>query len=216
MKLVDIPVVYICPDHTPKYQARKKHMEAFLKRIGFKSVRHYKSSTVYPQCLITATIAILSDHLDEEPILVLEDDIENYKPLNEFTEVILPEDTDAFYLGFSRFGGHITQNRHDGNSSVHVKEPYIQIYNMLSAHAIIYKSKRYKERVIDEFHNQTAVYNDVILSRLHPEFNIYGYRHPFFFQSKNWGNSQKVEDSTMFHYLRNAQATTPTPQCVLQ
>ncbi len=35
MKLIDIPVVYICPDYNPKYNERKKHMDNLIKTIGF-------------------------------------------------------------------------------------------------------------------------------------------------------------------------------------
>jgi hypothetical protein len=217
MKLIDIPVLYICPDHNPKYRARKKHMEALLYRIGFSQVTHYKSSTEsYPSCLFQATIDILSDHLNDSPILVLEDDVEQYMPLDVNTELLIPYDADAFYLGFSKSGGHLSENRCDGKANILVKESYIQIYNMLSAHAIVYISKRYKERVINELQQKQdtgkVLHSDVILSRLHPEFNIYGYRHPFFYQSRKLGNTQHVEDATKFHFLKNGLATTQS-QC---
>ena len=214
MKLVDIPVIFICPAHSPKYRARKKHMEALLSRIGFKHITHFKSSSEsYPECLSKATIAILSAHLNDDPFLLLEDDVQQYKPLNADTDLDIPEDADAFYLGFSRSGGHRTENKCDGEAAVLFKNPYIQILNMLSAHAIVYKSKRYKQRVIDELQAQTTLtHSDVILSRLHPEFYVYGYCYPLFYQSKDFGNTRHVENATKFHYLKNGLATS-TSQC---
>ena len=76
MRLIDIPAVYICPDHNPKYNERKQHMDTLLKSIGFKSITHFKSGTEeYPTCLAKATIAILNQFLNDEPVIIFEDDV---------------------------------------------------------------------------------------------------------------------------------------------
>ena len=72
MKLVDIPVVFICPSHNEKYLAREKHMHELLQTIGFKSITHHKSgSEAYPTCLVNATVDILNKHMNDEPVINL-------------------------------------------------------------------------------------------------------------------------------------------------
>ena len=109
MKLIDIPVIFICPDHNEKYSARKTHMFELLSKIGFKSIIHHKSGNEeYPTCLTKATIDILQNYLNDEPMILLEDDIEPFLELNSQTEIDIPKDTDAFYLGFSKFTNYIS------------------------------------------------------------------------------------------------------------
>jgi len=202
MKLVDIPVIFICPDHNEKYHARKEHMVQLLNTIGFKSITHFKSGNQgYPTCLLKANIDILRENLNDDAFLLLEDDVEPFLELNSETEFDMPEDTDAFYLGFSKSGGHKTLNSHEGSSQIKkISDKYIRILNMLTTHAVLYKSKCYKQRVIQEL-EKVGDYNcDVIMSRLHPEYKIYGYHYPLFYQSVKWGNVQPLEDHTKFTF----------------
>jgi hypothetical protein len=203
MKLIDIPVVYICPDHNQKYNERKQHMDRLLNSIGFKSIIHFKSGTEeYPTCLAKATIVVLNQFLNDEPVIILEDDIEAFLELNDKTDIIIPEDTDAFYLGFSMCGGSKTDNVDDGPCIIEkYSDTYIRILNMLSAHAILYKSKIYKKDIIKSLSSiigKDGYYNDVVIARLQSSYNIYGYYYPFFYQSHKFGNVQHVENCTKF------------------
>lgn len=205
MKLVDIPVVFICPDHNEKYSARKEHMVELLNKIGFKSITHHKSGNeAYPTCLAQATIDVLQKYLNNEPIILIEDDVEPFLDLDVDTEIEMPSDTDAFYLGFTKSGGHKTLNSHDGWSQIQkISDKHIRIFNMLTTHAILYKTKSYKERIIWEMLNilgKTGYYNDVAIARVQPEYKIYGYYYPLFYQSIKWGNVQHTEDFTRFAF----------------
>jgi hypothetical protein len=74
---------------------------------------------------------------------------------------------------------------------------------MLTTHAILYKTKRYKERVMDELFNllnKPLYHSDVIIARIQREYNIYGYYYPLFYQSVKWGNPQHTEDFTRFAF----------------
>jgi hypothetical protein len=208
MKLIDIPVVYICPDHNPKYNERKQHMDKLLNSIGFKSITHYKSGTEeYPTCLAKATIAVLNQYLNDEPVIIFEDDVEPFFELDADTEIEFPDNTDAFYLGISKSGGSKTQNVDDGPSIVEpYSDKYIRILNMLSAHAVLYRSKIYKEKVIEALNSiigKAGYYNDVTIARLHSSYHIYAYYFPFFYQSSKFGNSQHVENCTRFSFIRS-------------
>jgi len=202
MKLVDIPVVFICPDHNEKYSARKQHMFQLLDSIGFKSVTHFKSGTEnYPTCLVKAFVEVLNSYLDDGPVIILEDDIEPYLEINRETEFEMPEDTDAFYLGLSVNAGSKTQNVNVGYAEIEkISDKHIRIHNMLGGHAILYKSLKYKERVIQELTNlfdKPHYHSDVVISRIQSEYKVYGYHHPLFYQSKVWGGD---EIATRFKY----------------
>lgn len=205
MKLVDIPIIFICPDHNEKYHARKEHMLELLNKIGFKSITHFKSGNEsYPKCLVKASIDILTENLNDEPFILIEDDVECFLELTSETEFDMPQDTDAFYLGFSKSGGHKTLNSHDGGSEIQkISDKYIRILNMLTTHAILYKSRSYKQRVIQELGKvmqYPSYYNDVIISRIQNEYKVYGYHYPLFYQSVKWGNVQHTENHTKFNF----------------
>lgn len=199
MKLTDLKVIYICPEHNEKYKARKHHMESLLSSIGFKDIVHYKSSTdSYPRCLVTATIDILTTYMDI-PFLLLEDDV-------EFTgeyDFNLDDGVDAIYFGLSRSGGSSTKNIHDGPS---LFEPYsksqVRVLNMLSAHAILYITPCYKQAVIECLKPALTMnyYNDVLISRIQKNFMILANNSPAFFQSSKF-NVPHLEYATKFKLI---------------
>lgn len=81
VKLKEIPVIYICPDHNEKY----------LDKLEFKNIIHYKSLTN------NAIIDIFSRY--KPPFLLLENDVKETQDIPDNLE--LPDNTDAFYLGLS-------------------------------------------------------------------------------------------------------------------
>lgn len=207
MLLLDVPVVFICPDHNEKYRERKEYMFDFLKKLGFKNVTMFKSgSESYPLCLIKATQDILESRLDNEPILLLEDDIELTEWVSDMN-IEIPEDTDAFYLGLSRYAAASTENYSLGFGSTQfqpISDIHIRILNMLSTHAIMYVSKRYKEAVMNEMkkiiNTGSGYINDIAIARIQKDYNIYAYKYPFFYQSDKFGNQLHVKDATNFRF----------------
>jgi len=208
MLLLDIPVVFICPDHNEKYTARKEYMFEFLQKLGFKNVTMFKSRNdlSHTKCLADATFDILSSNLNDQPILVIEDDIELSEWVTDMN-IEFPEDADAFYLGFSKYAGSYEKNGSLGYNSVsveHISEKNIRILNMLATHAILYISKRYKQAVINEMemmlNSNISMISDVLIARLHKDYNIYAYKYPFFFQTEQFGNGWYPMDATKFRF----------------
>jgi len=207
MLLLDVPVVFICPDHNEKYRQRKEYMFNFMNKLGFKNITMFKSGNeVYPLCLVEATHDILESRLDDKPFLLLEDDIELTEWVTDMN-IEIPEDTDAFYLGLSKYAASYEKNDSLGYNSVAIEaisEKHIRILNMLTTHAILYISKRYKEAVMNEMkniiHTKSGYVNDVLIARLHKHYNIYSYKYPFFFQSENFGNGWYPMDATNFRF----------------
>ena len=102
--------------------------------------------------------------------MIVEDDI----AYTDNCIIDLPEDADAFYLGLSECGGHPTLETNDGVSQFEYVTPYtVRVKNMLSAHAVYYKTRRYKEAVIEKLEHALAMNytNDVSFTRLQPLFN---------------------------------------------
>ena len=185
MKLQDLKVIFICPEHNEKYIKRKTHMTNLLEKIGFKNIIHYKSSSLkYPQCLTLATIDILTKY-NSEPILLLEDDVE-YTGIDSFDYVA---DADAIYFGVSRSGGHPRLNTHQGGCKV---VPYsinqVRVMNMLTTHAILYISSKYKNAVIDQLKKHLLNHSDVMISRLQPNFKVLANKAPSFYQAAHLNN----------------------------
>lgn len=197
MKIQDLKVVYICPDHNEKYHKRKLHMNTMLAELGFKDVVHYKSGTdAYPICLSKATVDILTTYMDT-PILILEDDID-FTGVREFDFV---EDADAIYFGISRSAGHPIQNIDQG---VVQFEPYsetqVRIKNMLTTHAILYISQSYKRSVIEVLSN-CMIYNDIALSRIQSNFKVLANIRPSFYQSNKYNTRTHLELYTNFQLV---------------
>lgn len=201
INIKDIKTVYINP-YEGKYIERGDYVYNFLKNvIGIKNVVHYKSSicTDYGKELKIITSKILEDHCDDEPILIVEDDIaltEWYRDKNtDDINIEIPEFADALYLGNHRFGMHdyddklyFPLNINAKHNLKYYSKSVCRIFNMLSAHAIIYKSKRYKESVIQLFKEPTSIMNDALLARNIKHYLVYAYRKPIFYQKQEFSN----------------------------
>lgn len=183
-----------------------------LHTAGFKNVEMFKSGTErYPSCLVQANIDILSSRLDDTPFLLIEDDVDITQWFDITKPLYIPSNTDAMYVGFSKYGGSKTINLYEGQSEIsRISNSFIKIHNMLGTHAILYVSRRYKQSVIDELNkilDQPDYNSDVIISRIHNNYNIYGYHYPLFYQNAALGGAQ---DATYFRYIIKPQPTIVT------
>ena len=197
MRIQDIKTVFICPDHNSKYSLRKAHMESLLRTLGFTDVTHYKSGIEnYPDCLSLATIDILKTNM-EQPVLILEDDIE-FTGVEEFT---MDTRADAIYFGISRDGGSKTINLWEGSSQfIPWSSTQSRVMNMLTTHAILYISPKYKQAIINTLlsHMGVAYNSDVLISRLQPEFLVLANKKPSFYQSHRFNSGMHQENQTKF------------------
>jgi len=204
MILDNIKTVVICPDHNEKYNNRKKHMCQLLEEIGIKNVTHHKSgSEEYPKCLVEALITVLEANMDDDPILILEDDVE-WTGLHHFD---LNPGVDCVYLGLSRCGGSAYHNADDGSSLfAEYSSTQVKVINMLSAHAVVYISKQYKQAVVDELKNRISWHADVLMSRIQKNFIVLANKNPIFYQGSGFGNEKSnVEIMTKIFIKTNVQ-----------
>jgi hypothetical protein len=206
MKLTDIPVIFICPDHNEKYAQRKEHMFTLLHKLGFKDVSMFKSGKgEFPMCVAKDTYDILSSRMDDHPFILLEDDVEATEWSNLDMDINIPENTDAFYLGFSRLGASYIYNTNNGYDTVeikHIDDTYIKIINMLGTHAIMYVSEKFKNKVRNLMKSSMTdgIISDINIARNQKDYNIIAYKYPFFYQSEHLGNNYWAKNVTNIRF----------------
>jgi hypothetical protein len=188
-------VVYINPD-AGKYKKRKEQILKTIKPIGFKSVSHVKSELepMYTtRCLLQATIDAI-ELFPNHPFILFEDDIEwcGQQAIPQY-----PENADAVYLGFSDAGTSYTVNKCDGPATFEkATESYARVTNMLSGHAILMISEKYKKTVCDLFRNlisqKDPLISDVCLARMQKGLRVYApYGRSIFYQRAIYGGQEK-------------------------
>ena len=91
----------------------------------------------------------------------------------------------------------------NGIKEIEFKQEYdktqVRVINMLSLHAKLIISRKYKEAIIDIFekNKNKKYYNDVLISRIQKDFFIVAEKKPLFFQSDKF-NEYEIESRTNF------------------
>jgi len=136
------------------------------------------------------------------PVLILEDDI---APTSNYVDIFdLPDDADALYLGTCVYGlVPDWKNRRMFYDPIWLGRPenlgvyknLYRIHNMLSAHAVIYISQKYKEYCYNaiEYCILENMPVDVIFADIMKKFNIYAVDSPVFFQDCQYDNYDAYE-----------------------
>lgn len=152
------------------------------------------------------------------PCIIFEDDV---TPTADYKETFFIPKCDAVYIGLSRYGmgdwnqmgirGFIRNSvdvhcNHEGNhpsnhQSVGIQ--YYQIYNMLSAHAIIYVNKEYVEKMISaiEMCLTLKFINDVATARLQEQHYVVAVEKPFFVQDVLYAKNQSQRQNNLETYV---------------
>ena len=169
---------------------RNNDMKKLFKTCGFES--HYRIDAEYtPNSLAGCS---LSHHNAlnevEPPFILFEDDcvIKNFKPIIE-----IPDDADAVYLGISSWG---RMNSHSGPFVQYedLGDGLLRIYNMLSAHAILYLNQEYVSLCsrISEQATSIADHQDIGFAEIQKYFNVYAFDDPMFYQTSSNGTNQPL------------------------
>jgi hypothetical protein len=118
--------------------------------------------------------------------LLFEDDI----AVTHFDHIIdVPENADAIYFGVSKMGvingkdeEMLIVSRVDGYDKV------VRIYNMLSAHAVLYLNMDYVRSVssLIEKYIDLDIPHDIALAEHMKDWNVYAVDKPVFIQSKKF------------------------------
>lgn len=184
--ITQLPTYYI---NLEEKQDRRKNMEKLLQDNGFTNINRFngKKSGKRVGCSMSHS-SLLQEIIKSNiyPCLILEDDLQVYK----FRKTIeVPDDADAVYLGFSRYGWNHNQEEPFPKSLkiTELNDEYHRVYNMLARHAIIHFNPVYDQACIDimnKFIQYPDVYKagDVSISKLHPKYKIYSLNEPIFYQ----------------------------------
>lgn len=184
--ITQLPTYYI---NLEEKQDRRKKMESLLQKNGFNNVKRFDAKKAGKRVGCSMSHSSLLQEViknNSYPCLILEDDLEIFK----FRKTIeIPDDADAFYLGFSRYGWNHNQDEPFPKSLkvTELNDQYHRVYNMLARHAIIHFNPVYDQACVDamnRFIQYPNIYKagDVSISKLHPEFKVYSLNEPIFYQ----------------------------------
>ena len=131
---------------------------------------------------------------DGEPVLILEDDVEATKALDNFTdtEFDFPDDADAVYMGTSHGDGQYEAMKHD--------QHWLKIKRVFATHAILYFSKEYANQTIEIgkrwIYDRNMPFDVGLAYELQPNRNVYAPIVPTFYQADSKNTKNKWEEIT--------------------
>ena len=137
LDLKEIPAIYI---NLEKDVDKNESMKSMLNDCGFKNIirvdAEYTPDNPLAGCSLSHYNAL---HEIDPPFIVFEDDC---KVKNFSSTINIPDDADAVYLGISSWG---RMNSHSGPfvQYENLKGGLLRIYNMLSAHCVLYLDEEY-------------------------------------------------------------------------
>lgn len=192
ISLKEIPCIYINLDDQPE---RRTKMESFFERNEISDYRRspgVRVSGVHPRHGINKAFQnafeLGFNEFPNTPFIIFEDDVTERECFT--TEINVPDDYDAIYLGISAWG------RMNGKSGPYIiansiDENVYKIGNMLAAHAILYNVDYAKicYDLVKEAKN-TGEYHDVVYANNMANFNVYCLRKPIVYQT----SSREVTD----------------------
>jgi GR25 family glycosyltransferase involved in LPS biosynthesis len=186
--LTSIPTFYINLDDRTD---RKESIEKLLKDLEFENFERFPAVKKKGRSIGCSTShANVLKHIAENniyPALILEDDVSVF----EFESIIkYPEDADAMYIGFSKYGySHNPED--DFPRSLKIREfseKYHRVQNMLARHAVIHFNLDYDLACIDMMEDflsdpEKYVAGDIALAKMNPDHKVYCKNTPVFYQN---------------------------------
>jgi hypothetical protein len=146
------------------------------------------------------------------PILFLEDDIAiNGDCLPEYIE--FPEDADWIYLGISNKNVYKRRMVNDKLSARHHDDTYIQVYNMMTTHAVLVTSLKGMlalHKACLEAYFTSRIW-DYYITQIQPWYNVYAMKRPLFYQDIKQGG---LESFTKIEY-KNDHSFEPLDKSIM-
>jgi len=184
--ITSLPVYYINLDEKTD---RRNKMDRLLIDNGFTNIQRFSGKKAGRRVGCSMSHADLLRKIIKDnsyPCLVLEDDLAIY---NFRKEIKVPDDADAMYLGFSRYGWNHNQEEPFPKSLkiTELNDQYHRVYNMLARHAIIHFNPIYDQAcvdIMDKFIADPDTYKagDVSIAKFHPQYKVYSLNEPIFYQ----------------------------------
>ena len=198
LDLREIPAVYI---NLEKDVDKNESMKSMLNECGFKNIirvdAEYTPDNPLAGCSLSHYNALSKV---DPPFVVFEDDCK-VKTFRSTIEV--PDDSEAIYLGISSWG---RMNSHSGPcvQSESVGFGMVRIYNMLSAHSVLYLSEEYTSLCKRISYNsyETAQHQDIGFAEIQRYYNVYAFNEPFFYQTSSNGTDQPLNTYGSFEVFQ--------------
>ena len=134
-----------------------------------------------------------------QPTLILEDDVNSTEWYRQMFDI--PEDADAVYIGTCLNGLHSDWRNREPNSAccgdpsiLQKLENYYKISGMLTTHAVLYCSEKYKNdciKIIEQDGGNNHC--DVLMAQNMYKYNVYACKYPMFFQDCLQDNKDAYE-----------------------
>ena len=198
LDLREIPAIYINLD---KDVERNDSIHSVLKDCGFKNIirisGEYTPDRPLAGCSLSHYNAL--EEVDP-PFIVFEDDckIKNFR-----ADIDIPDDSDAIYLGISSWG---RMNSHSGPcvQSENIGFGMVRIYNMLSAHSVLYLDEEYTSlcRRISYQSYETAQHQDIGFAEIQRYYNVYAFNDPLFYQTSSNGTDEPLTSYPTFEVIQ--------------
>jgi hypothetical protein len=194
LDITKIPAVYI---NLEKHKKKNDSMYNLLSSVGFETIERIEGVLDTENSVAGCSKAhhkALSSF--KTPFVLFEDDCVLFEQ-NKVTQIEIPDDADALYLGISSWG---RMNGHNGfylqYDEFQEHPNLVRIYNMLGGHSVIYLTEDYRkmcEKV--SYHAGYVIkdYQDVGFAEIQRFFNVYSLNNPMFYQTSNeLGTKNKI------------------------
>ena len=187
LDLRKIPAIYINLDRDKE---KKEKIQSSLENLEFENIiRLSASEHIIPKVGCALSHAFALEKVNP-PFIVFEDDC---VPLNFKPNIEIPDDVDAVYLGISSWG---RMNSHSGPfvQWKRIDNNLVRIYNMLSAHCILYFNEDYVDLCKRIAYQGYLIqdYHDIGFAEVQKYYNVYAFDNPMFYQKSSNGTNLKL------------------------
>jgi hypothetical protein len=179
--------------------------EGFKKVVFFKSVPGPNKTA----SLTNTVIEIFKKELSNDtPFIILEDDCVFF---TRYDGIEIPDNTDLLYLGVSLWSYpydintlYLRERPNIIRNSIDTVESYnddlVKIMGMTGGHAILYISRDFITKFLYKMADISMYIDDLphdlLFSSLHKSFNVFGLKHPMFYQDATLGGQEDVTKLT--------------------
>ena len=198
LDLREIPAVYINLDQDVD---KNKSMKSMLGQCGFKHIIRIEGKYTPDRPLAGCSMSHYNALSEvDPPFIVFEDDckVKAFRPTIE-----IPDDSEAVYLGISSWG---RMNSHSGPcvQCESIGFGMVRIYNMLSAHSVLYLDEEYTSlcRRISYNSYETAQHQDIGFAEIQRYYNVYAFNDPLFYQTSSNGTDQPLTSYPTFEIIQ--------------
>jgi hypothetical protein len=182
-----------------KKEERRRSIEYTLNKMNFSSVTRISGIDCDDGKVGCARSQhkVLSDEKIHTPFLLLEDDC--LFADNDIMEIEVPDDADALFIGVSQWARYLNFSGPFLHYKV-IDDEIVQVYNMLSGHAIIYLSEEYRKvcsRISKYCGYQLMDHMDNGYAEIQKYYNVYSLNMPIFKQDGHNGGVTSTKITEM-------------------